>query len=168
MKTFIYDIANQRRVGQIREGWCMMGNEPCDIPDGYVELEIYREEYPSFDVQTQTADVREYADIPNKKWKTEWTVRNLTPEEIEERKPKWNSCTPRQFRLALLTKNPDPNYVDSLINTIEDEGERVRAKIEWEYAIDIQKSHNLVQQLAVTLNMTNDELNEFFGYANTL
>lgn len=168
MKTFIYDIVNQKRVGIIREGWCMSDNTPCFIPEGYVELEIYREEYPVFDEQTQTADVREYADIPNKKWRAEWTVRNLTPEEIEERKPKWDYCTPRQFRLALLTKNPNPNYVDSLINTIEDEGERNKAKIEWEYAIDIQKSHNLVQQLAIILNMNSDELNEFFGYANTL
>lgn len=168
MRTFIYDIANQQRVGDIRDGWCMMGSRPCIIPEGYVELEIYRDEFPTYDEQTQTADVREYADIPNKKWRAEWTVRDLTPQEIEERKPKWDVCTPRQFRLALLTKNPDPNYVDNLIDTIENEEDRIKARIEWEYAIDIQKSHNLVQQLAITLGMNSDELNEFFGYANNL
>lgn len=168
METFVYDITNQKRVGPIRKGWCMAGSKPCHISEGYVELEIYRDEYPSFDDQTQTVDVIEFADIPNKKWRAQWIVRDLTPEEIEGRKPKWDSCTPRQFRLALLTKNPDPNYVDSLIDTIQDESERNKARIEWEYAIDIQKSHNLIQQLAAILNMDSDELNEFFGLANTL
>jgi hypothetical protein len=70
--------------------------------------------------------------------------------------------------LALLTKNPDPNYVDILIDAIEDIDERNRARIEWEYANDIQKNHNYIQQLAIALNMDSDELNEFFGYANTL
>jgi 3'-phosphoadenosine 5'-phosphosulfate sulfotransferase len=70
--------------------------------------------------------------------------------------------------LALLTKNPDPNYVDNLINGIENEQERIRAKIEWEYAIEILKNHNYVQQLAASLNMNSDELNDLFGYANTL
>ena len=168
MKTFIYDIANQKRVGQIRDGWCMMGTEPCVIPDGYVELEMVRLPYPTYDEQLQTVDINEYADIPNKKWVTDWVVRNMTPEEIEERKPKWDSCTPRQFRLALLTKNPNPNYVDALIDTIEDVDDRNRARIEWEYAIEIRKEHPLVQQLAINLNMNSDELNEFFGYASNL
>lgn len=168
MRTFIYDIAKQERVGQIREGWCMMGNRPCVIPEGYVELEMVRLEYPEYNEQTETAEVIEYADIPNKKWITEWIVRDLTPQEIEDRKPKWDSCSPRQFRLALLTKNPDPNYVDNLIDTIEDIYERNKARIEWEYANDIQKNHNYIQQLAIALNMDSDELNQFFGYANTL
>lgn len=168
MKTFIYDIIKQERVGQIREGWCMMGSSPCVIPEGYVELEMVRMEYPTYDEQTETVDINEYADIQNKKWITDWIVRNLTPQEIEERKPKWDYCTPRQFRLALLTKNSDPNYVDTLINTIEDIDERNRARIEWEYSIEIRKDHPLIGQLAITLDMDSEELNQFFGYANTL
>lgn len=168
MKTFIYDIENRVRVGKIREGWCMLGNDPCIIPEGYVELEIVRNTYPEYDEATETVEVNEYADVANKKWVTDWIVRNLTPQEIEERKPKWEYCTPRQFRLALLTKTPDPNYVDNLIAGIEDVTDRNRAKIEWEYAIEIRKDHDLVQQLATVLNMDSDELNEFFGYASNL
>lgn len=168
MKTFIYDISNQKRVGVIREGWCMVGTEPCLIPEGYVELQIIERTYPTFNPETQTVERSEYANIVGKEWVIDWTVRNLSAQEIEDRKPKWDYCTPRQFRLALLTKNTDPNYVDGLINTIEDVDERVRAKIEWEYAIDIDKNHPLIQQLAQNLGMSSDELNNFFGYATTL
>lgn len=168
MKTFIYDITNQKRVGVIRDGWCTLDGQPCVIPEGYVELEMVRLPFPDYDEKTQTADINEYVDIPNKKFVTDWIVRNLTPQEIEERKPKWNECTPRQFRLALLTKNPSPNYVDTLIDTIEDIDERNRARIEWEYSIEIRKDHPLIGQLAITLNMDSEELNQFFGYANTL
>jgi hypothetical protein len=169
MKTFIYDINNQKRVGRIRDGWCKnFTGGTCTMRTGFVELEMVRMDFPQYNDKTQTADLHEYADVPNKKWITEWIVRDLTPQEIEERKPKWNKCTPRQFRLALLTKNPDPNYVDNLINGIENEQERIRAKIEWEYAIEILKNHNYVQQLAASLNMNSDELNDLFGYANTL
>lgn len=168
MKTFIYDISNKRRVGNVREGWCKMGSRPCDIPEGYVELEIFRMDFPIYDDKTQTADVREYADIPNKKWVTEWTVRELTPQEIEDRKPKWDVCTIKQFRLALLSKNPNLNYVDNLINGIGDELERNKLKIEWEYSVEIYKTHNIVQMISSDLNINSDELNEFFGYANTL
>lgn len=167
MRTFIYDIVNQKKVGETREGWCMMGKDPCIIPDGFVELEISQKPYPTFDDSKQTVDRIEYADINDKKWYTDWVVRDLTTEEIESKKVQWWFCTPRQFRLALLSKNPDPNYVDNLLNTIQNEGERVRAKIEWEYAVEIERDHPMIQLLAQNLNMNNSQLNDFFEYANT-
>lgn len=168
MRTFIYDIINQKRVGEIRQGWCMMGNEPCVIPDGYVELEIKERPYPSIDNSIQTVERVETANVTTREWVIDWAVRNLTPEEIEAQKVQWWFCTPRQFRLALLTKNSDPNYVDNLLNTIQDENEKVRAKIEWEYAVEIERDHPMIQVLAQNLNMNSSELNDFFEYANSL
>jgi hypothetical protein len=165
MKTFIYDIVNQKREGIIRDGWCSVGGQPCTMPEGYVELEIVRKEFPTYNEGTQVADSTEYADIPNKKWYIDWVVRNLTSEEIEDRKPKWNSCSPRQFRLALLNINPDPNYVDNLIDGIQDETKKKRAKIEWEYATEIKKNHPFVEELATYLNLNQVQLNELFGQA---
>lgn len=168
MKTFIYDINNQKRVGVIRDGWCSVGGQPCVMPEGFVELEIFRKEFPTYTEGLQTAEPTEYADIPNKKWYIDWVVRDLTPQEIEDRKPKWNYCSPRQFRLALLSINPDPNYVDNLINSIQDESKRIRAKIEWEYAIEIKKDHPFIQELATNLNLNGEQLNQLFGDARKL
>lgn len=165
MKTFIYNIITQQREGVIRDGWCMLDNKPCVIPEGYVELEMVRKEFPTYTEGLQTAEPIEYADIPNKKWFIDWNVRDLTPQEIEDRKPKWNTCSPRQFRLALLSINPDPNYVDNLINSIQDETKRTRAKIEWEYAIEIKKDHPFIQELATNLNLNGEQLNQLFGDA---
>lgn len=168
MRTFIYDIQNQKRIGDIREGWCYSNGEPCRIPEGYTELEMVTRQYPIYDESTQRVEVNEYADVPNKQWVTDWYIVDLTPEEIKERKPKWNYCTPRQFRLALLTKTTNPNYVDDLINTLEDESMKLRLKIEWEYAIQIEKNNQFIQQLGLNLGMDDEELNDFFGFANTL
>lgn len=168
MKTFIYDINNQKRVGEIRDGWCSVGAQPCVMPEGYVELEIINVPLPQYVEGTQVADRNEYADVQNKKWYKDWVIRNLTAEEIEDRKPKWDLCTPRQFRLALLSINSDPNYVDNLIDTIQDETTKKRAKIEWEYAIEIRKDHPFIQQLAVNLNLNQDQLNQLFGQASKL
>ncbi len=168
MKTFIYDILNNKRVGNIREGWCMLDGKPCILPPDFVELEIVKLPLPNYNHDLQTVYVVEYPDVSNKKWYVDYSIRNLTQQEIEDKTPKWEQCTPKQFRLALLSKNPDPNYVDNLISEIEDESLRIKTKIEWEYSIEVDKKDFLSQHIRTHLDMTNEEFNEFFGYANTL
>lgn len=168
MKTFIYDILNNQRVGNIREGWCMLDGKPCIIPNGFTELEIINSPFPQYNEDYETVEVIEYPNVADKKWYVDYIVRSLTPEEIEEKKPNWEQCNPKQFRIALLTKNSNPNYVDDLINDISDVMLKNKTKIEWEYSLEINKSSFLCQHIRTHLNMTHEEFNDFFGYANTL
>jgi hypothetical protein len=155
-------------VGNIRNGWCMLDGKPCVIPEGFTELEIFNYPIPEYNKDYETIEKIEYPNVTLKKWYVDYIIRPLTPQEIDERIHKFEQCSPRQFRVALLSKNPDPNYVDTLLNEIEDDTLRNTTKIEWEYSLEITKSSFLCRHIKFHLDMTHEEFDEFFVYANTL
>ena len=91
-------------------------------------------------------------------WAQTWTVRPLTPEEIEERRvesvPRVVSM--RQARLALLAAG----LLDDVEAAIA-AGPQA-ARIEWEYATEVQRDYGLVLQLAPALGLTDRQLDDLF------
>lgn len=167
MKTFLYDTVTQKRQGDIREGRYLVDGKPGALPDGWVELVVENREAPQYDDKTQTLESREYADIPNLKWVTELYVRNLTPDEILERQPKPpSSCTPRQFRLALIDSGYSLEQIQTMLENIADETERKKALVEWEYSIEIERMHPLVLTFADQLGLTETDMDNLFFLTN--
>lgn len=164
MKTFLYDTVSQKRMGEIREGRYLIDGQPGLLPNGWVELVIEHLPVPTFDERTQLLEFREYADIPNLKWIQELYVRNLTPEEIDDRVVKPPTyCTPRQFRLALIDSGYDLNQIQSMLEAIPDDVERKKALVEWEYSISIERNHPLIQTFATQLGLSTIDLDNIFS-----
>jgi hypothetical protein len=169
MQTFLYNLNTQQREGPIREGRYLVDGQPGVLPDFLVELEIQKLPDPSYNSATQTLEYRAYADLPNFKWVEESYIRDLTPEEIDQRLPKPpDTCSPRQLRIALIQTGISPSAIDSQINAIPDLIQREIAYAEWEYALEIKKEHPLVQMIAINLNLTEQEVSNIFSLAVTL
>lgn len=169
MQTFLYNLNTQQREGEIREGRYLVDGKPGPLPDFLVELEIEKRPDPSYDYATQTLEYRAFVDLPNFKWVQESYVRNLTQQEIDQRKPKLpDTCTPRQLRIALIQSGISLATIESQIDSISDSVQREIARAEWEYALEIKKEHPLVDMIAVNLNLTEKQVDDIFVLAVTL
>ena len=168
METFLYNTITQKREGPVRQGRYLVDGVPGPLPEGWVELTITDLPPPSFDDNTQTLERNEYVDIQNGLWVREYYIRNLSQQEIEDRLPKPpNSCTPRQFRLALINSNIDIDTIETMLNNIQDPTQKKIALIEWEYSIEIKRDHPLISSFAQQLNITEQQLDDIFILANT-
>jgi len=169
MQTFLYNLNTQQREGPIREGHYLVDGQPSPLPDFLVELEIENRPDPPYDYATQTLEYRSYADLSNFKWIKESYVRNLNQQEIDDRIPKGpTTCTPRQLRLALIQSQISLSAVQGFIDGIQDPIQKEMAIVEWEYALEINKAHPLVQAIATNLNLTGEEIDDIFAFAVTL
>lgn len=169
MQTFLYNLNTKQREGIIREGRYLVDGQPGVLPDFLVELVIEKRPDPSYDYATQTIEYRSFADLENYKWIEESYVRNLSQEEIDQRKPGApNSCTPRQLRIALIRSGISLASVENELNNIQDPIEKEIAIAEWEYALDIQRDHPLLIMMAQKLNITEQQINNIFTLAVTL
>lgn len=169
MQTFLYNLNTQQREGEIREGRYLVDGQPGPLPDFLVELTIEKRPDPSYDYATQTLEYRAFADLPNFKWVQESYVRDLTQQEIDQRKPKLpDTCTPRQLRIALIQSGISLATIENQIDSISDSVQREIARAEWEYALEIKKEHPLVDMIAVNLNLTEKQVDDIFVLAVTL
>lgn len=168
METFLYNTLTQKREGPIRQGPYLVDGQPGPLPDGWVELTITHQPYPSYNYDTETLGYNEFADIENKQWVREYFVRGLTQQEIEDRLPKPPPyCTPRQFRLALINSNIDIDVIETMLNNIQDPIQKKTALIEWEYSIEIKREHPLISTFAQQLGISEQQLDQIFILANT-
>lgn len=97
------------------------------------------------------------------------TSKEWTPEETAARETRLASMrqvpekiTPRQVRLLLLQKGMLQNVL-TLIAT-QDEATRIT----WEYATEFQRNNPLLKSLATSLNITDQQLDQFFFEASEL
>lgn len=74
--------------------------------------------------------------------------------------------TPRQMRQALLVWNL-LSTVEGAINSMA-EPAKSSAKVEWEYSLEFQRSHPLVNQMGAALGMTSVQLDALWALAATL
>jgi hypothetical protein len=168
MKTFLYNIETQKREGPIRNGRYLVDGKPGVLPEFMVELEIIIVPDLPYDNKTQALVRRQYADLDNKYWIMDTYVRDLTEEEIEDRKPKPPSeCTPRQFRIAMVQMGLNPDMVGIMIDNIEDENERKVAKIEWEYSLVIKRAHPLITTFGLEFGLSSKDIDDLFILAKT-
>lgn len=92
-------------------------------------------------------------------WDGETWIESITAEELIELK---RSSTPqlltsRQLRLQLINEGFTMNDVISAINQLPDPP-RSRAFIEWEYATMFDRTHEIVQDLALLMDIDEDQL----------
>jgi hypothetical protein len=165
MRTFFYYL-DTGEWGPFRDGPYMVDGKPGILPDNIVEIEYVENPYPNFDNDTQTVDRSENMDLNQKKYFVNYSVRNLTQQEIEDRKPQYNECTPRQFRLGLLDYGIDPDTITSMISQLPDIDERKRVSITWEYAVLIEKNNPLIINFAQVLGVDQSGIDEIFRLAN--
>jgi hypothetical protein len=169
MQTFLYNLNTQKREGEIREGRYLVDGQPGALPDFLVELEIEKRPDPIYDYTTQTLENRAFADLINFKWVEETYVRDLTQQEIDQRKPvPPDTCTPRQLRIALIQTGISPSTIYTKIDAISDPIQKEIARAEWEYALEIKKQHPLVAMMAISLNLTDQQVQDIFNLAITL
>jgi hypothetical protein len=167
METFLYNTQTNERIGPTREGYFLVDGIRPQLDYPVVEIEIVYPETPLYDPSTQTIDYREYLDIPNLQYVKGYVVRDLTQEEIDnlnnsQKEYVPESCTPRQFRLALLDFNIDPDFITQFISQIPDLDERKRIMIIWEYSNSIERYDPLIEQFAQLLNVDSDTVDEIF------
>ncbi len=169
MQTFLYNLNTQQREGEIRDGRYLVDGQPGVLPDFLVELEIEKRPDPTYDYTTQTLENRAFADLINFKWVEETYVRDLTQQEIDQRKPvPPDTCTPRQLRIALIQTGISLSTVEAQIDAIQDPVQKEIARAEWEYALEIKKQHPLVAMMAISLNLTDQQVQDIFNLAITL
>lgn len=74
--------------------------------------------------------------------------------------------SPRQFRLALL----EFDLLDTVVAYIEslEEPLKSKLKIEWEYAVEIDKNAPSIQQMYVELGLTEKQLDDLFVRASEI
>lgn len=119
---------------------------------------------PTHDAATQAVEETAPVQIDGV-WTQQWTVRDLTPEELKARVP--TVVTMRQARLALLQAGL-LSQVEAAIAAIEDAVQRQAVQIEWEYAAEVDMTHPWVQTLGAALGLTAEAMDALFEQAATL
>ncbi|HRQ90397.1 MAG TPA: hypothetical protein PLA50_16495 [Bacteroidia bacterium] len=88
-----------------------------------------------------------------------WERRPL-PEPADPKPPV--VVTPRQIRLALLSRGITPSMIEDALVGNE------AALIEWEYASHIRRDHSLVATLGSAFSVSESDLDSLFESASTL
>jgi hypothetical protein len=102
-------------------------------------------------------------------WIQTWVIRDYTEEEIQQnlnQKRQNMVVTMRQARLALRQVNM-LNFVEDGLNMLP-EPDRTDAKIEWEYAQEVERLRPFVLTLQPLLGLTDEQLDYLFELAKTL
>lgn len=106
---------------------------------------------------------------------TYWDAEKLGSEptqlEIEEealRGPVPGSVTPRQIRLALIDRGTMPEDITAQLGGISDPVLRAKSLAEWEFAPIVERNHPLINQLADSLEFTQEDVDDLFREASKL
>lgn len=120
-------------------------------------------EYQRYGAETLTIDHENQQVIVTR------NIEPWTPEEIAaDKKSKVpRTVTMRQGRLALLAAGL-LDQVETALSAIPDETDRRMAQIEWEYAQTIDRNSTWVSNLADSLGLSDDQLDDLFTAASTI
>lgn len=78
------------------------------------------------------------------------------------------SVTARQIRLWLVQNGHSLNQVDAAIESIGDAQQREVARIEWEYAPYVERSHPMLAAVAAGLGMSSADVDRAFVEASSI
>lgn len=138
---------------------------PFEAPDGYAPVEFGT--LPAHDAATHKA-----AELPpveeGGQWLQRWDVVALTSQEIEDARRAMvpAAVTMRQARLALLGAGLLAS-VDAAIDGLPSP-QKEAARIEWEYATEVQRLSGLVPMMGAALGLDDAALDDLFVAAVTL
>jgi len=79
-----------------------------------------------------------------------------------------DTISARQIRLWLLQNEISLQMVNTAISNIEDPLLRDSVSIEWEYAPYIERSHSMLGPLALSLGLTEEDINRAFTEASLI
>ena len=172
MQTFLYNLDTNKQEGPIRDGYFTVDGQRPTLPSNFVEVEIVYPPQPNYDPSTQKLNYIEYLDLLNQQFVKTYEVVNLTQEELDSLSSSQNpfvpeSCTPRQFRLALLDFGIDPDSITTIINSLPDPDEKKRVSIIWEYSNSIERYDPLIMQFAQILSVPTETVDDIFIRAIT-
>ena len=137
----------------------MFGASIAEEDLAFVGIFPLRREAPEVD-PGQVA-VPAVVDLVDEVWTQLWTVRDMTPEEVEAAKPPVpTEVTMRQARLALLGIGK-LDVVAPAIESLEG-AERDAARIEWEFSSTVVRSRPLVVMLGQALGLDEAALDQLF------
>jgi hypothetical protein len=139
----------------------IVDGKPGTADPPLVLLDEVNPEPPQYDPSTQTLEQSRSADLAAKEWRTVWTIRDLTPEEIAAANA-LPPVTPRQFRLALLGIGISPAAISAMLANDE------AALTEWEHAQEIRRDHPLVESLRLALGKSPEQVDAVFAAASAL
>ena len=137
------------------------------VKDGKAEefrvVELIETQPPEIDTATQTV-YRDGCEMVDGRWQYKWTVRDLTPEEIEAgyKASIPQVVTIRQAKLALL----QAELLDN-IETAMTQADRA-TQIEWEYATEFRRDWPALITMQQMLGLTDKQIDELFRLALTL
>ena len=122
---------------------------------------------PAFDPFTQHITLNQIVDPMQPT--VGWTIHDMTAEEQAEYLTQWRSTvyvTPRQARLELAKRSLLAN-IDTIIAALPAD-QQDAVKIEWEYAVSIERKSAWVQQLGAALGLDDAGLDGLFRDASEL
>ena len=141
---------------------------PADFTDDFEDYAtVHQVNAPEHDPATQKA-VKAAPVEQDGQWVQAWEVDALTPEEMEsaQRVLVPPAVTMRQARLALLGAGLLAS-VDTAIDSLPSP-KKEAARIEWEYATEVQRSSGLVPMMVVALGLDDAALDALFIEAAAL
>jgi hypothetical protein len=160
--TILYNTQTQKILGYFNPQYLVDG-QPGNIDPPIIELEYLPSSPPPYDSNTQK--ITNSWEIKNNQYIQNWTILNLTPEELEQIRINKIplTVTRRQLKLGMvLFLNLNPNVIDSMIESTPDETEKLTTKILWEDAGMFEISHPLVVNFSQQLGLTQRQLEDFF------
>lgn len=78
------------------------------------------------------------------------------------------TVTRRQLRQVLILSDFDLSIIDSFINSVEDEKERLILDNYWNASTEFERNHPILIDFSNKLNFTTEQINDLFILANTL
>jgi hypothetical protein len=88
--------------------------------------------------------------------------------EVTEIKIAPETVTRRQLRQALILSDFDLSIIDSFINSVEDEKERLILDNYWNASTEFERNHPILIDFSNKLDFTTEQTNDLFILANTL
>lgn len=85
-----------------------------------------------------------------------------TPEENRATMP---PLTARQLRLGLIGGGFSLSDVEATIDGIPDAQQKAVAEIEWQYAVQFERMHPLIEQVGASLGMTPEQIDALWEQA---
>ncbi len=127
-------------------------------------VEVQAGAQPAYDPDTQTL-VEGMPILDGGQWREQWTVQDLTAEEVATRliaRRASLTCTPRRARIVLRRAGLLA-AVEAWIATADEE-----TQIEWEFATEIRRDWPALLACGAALGLTEEQLDGLFAQAPSL
>lgn len=137
------------------------------FPQGFYSEDIHGDNIPPEAIEITDEQWEEFLGHQGRrKWDgskvIEYTPPAPTPEETRAAMP---PLTARQLRLGLVGGGFSLADVEATIDAIPDAQQKAVAQIEWEYAVQFERMHPLIEQVGSSLGLTPEQIDAMWGQA---